>query len=330
MKIGWIAALVTTALVALLLIWRGPSVDAGRSAPPLPAHREDAARGDAAEPLQRATTSRSNGSAAARLRAGDPADDGGGARPGAGEPAAKAPEPPHPETKGGAARGGAVGETAKQPPAAPPSRAVSPPQPADANARPAEDGDESPAEPIYETAFDGGGERAFPTDSQEQVETRKMPGSAGSIQFWFRPEWDTGNQDSATLVQLGDSGMELVKDGDALRFRFHDNAGDDNSVDAYVADWAPQQWRFVTATWLGPQLNFYVDGQLVSQNSFATGPDLQAVTKIYIGSAFPSGEAAARSSILGLRVMNRDFTASEIDGMFHAWRPPTGAGSDAP
>ncbi|MEO8601445.1 MAG: LamG domain-containing protein [bacterium] len=319
MKRAGIAAVAAAVIVGGLALWYGAPVEPAHTLPALPVRQADSGSPSLAGAAHQNTARAPAAPPPGRGAAGPVADQSGGAPHGAGGSAAAPPNPPS-DAAARIANGAAHGP----PPTAPPVPTVGPPQAPATAAAPSDDGDGSapPTEPLYELVFDGGADRVFPTDSQEQINARRMPGGAGSIQFWLMPEWDAGNQDAATLVQLGDSGMEIVKDGDALRFRFHDTTGADNSVDAYLADWAPNQWRHVTATWLGSQLNLYVDGQLVAQNTFATAPDFGQQTNISVGSAFPGGEPAARSSIVGLHILNRDLNPHEIAEMLHGVAPP--------
>jgi hypothetical protein len=71
---------------------------------------------------------------------------------------------------------------------------------------------DSKGDPIPEVAYDGGMDKVFRTDSQKQVtDAGPIAGGAGTVSFWVKPEWAAGDQHDATLIQFGDSGLELTK-----------------------------------------------------------------------------------------------------------------------
>jgi len=311
MKIGWIAAL-AGALVAVLFLWNTAHQPPTHGVPALPPllHGDGAAPGEA--PVGRAAE------AARRDAADDEPDDGGpdttgDADTGQQRDAAPAPGDAMADAAAGGNQAPAMRGDGNRPAPAPP---IGPGAAAGAS-QPQASGDDGAngdpnGEPLYELVFDGGGERVFPSDSQEEVAARSMPGSAGTVQFWIMPQWDPGNQDAANLIQLGDSGMEIVKEGDSLRFRFHDSAGNDNSVETSIADWPANQWRNVTGTWLGSTLTLFVDGHPVAQNTFDTNPDFPHEMKVIIGSAFASGDPAARAALSGVRILNSNMPDAKV------------------
>lgn len=175
---------------------------------------------------------------------------------------------------------------------------------------------------IPEVAFDGADDRFFPTDSQEEVQDAgPIGGGSGTVSFWLKPEWAEGSQEDATFVQLGDSGLEIMKNVNYLRFQYPDSTGAERGLGSNLSGWTPNEWRLVTATWSGGQLTLYVDGVMVSQNQYEHPPSFQEETKLYVGSAFPSGAPAAQASIGSLKVFNRDWSPAEIVNQFRAGPP---------
>lgn len=317
MRIGWIAAAAVLCVAGGLLLFRG-----GR----------DAAPGDAAAPdgpaarLARQTEGAAPGvlKRGGRLDAigGGPREPrGGGSAGGSGGRADRALLPDAGERAGRAKAGGAVdaalaGGRAATEREAPKAGSTGPVDAFNANAA-------APAgEPIPDVAYDGGLEKVFPTDSQEEVaDAGPIAGGAGTVSFWIKPEWAPGDQNDATFIQLGDSGMEVMKNVSFLRFQYHDSNGVEHGLGAPLGEWPPGQWRHVAAAWVNGQLMLYVDGRMVSQGRYATPPEFQAETKLYVGSAFASGAPASPAQITGLRVLNRDAGAGEIGEQFHAGAP---------
>jgi hypothetical protein len=183
-------------------------------------------------------------------------------------------------------------------------------------------GVDSDGQPIPDVVFQAKDDKFFPTDSQEEVgDAGKISGAAGTISFWLQPQWAQGNQEDATFVQLGDSGMEVMKNVNYLRFQFHDSEGGENGLGSNLGAWAPNEWHQVTASWQDSQLYLYVDGQLVSQKGFSKAPEFQQETKLYVGSAFANGAVAAPASIGSLLVTNTSAGAGDVATVFHNGPP---------
>src|SRR2546426_169274 len=82
-----------------------------------------------------------------------------------------------------------------------------------------------------------------PTGSQVEIGAiREIAGSGGTMSFWLQPGWEAGNQDDATLLQLGDSRVGVVKNGDYLRFEVADDGGITSGIGAPITDWKQGEW----------------------------------------------------------------------------------------
>lgn len=174
---------------------------------------------------------------------------------------------------------------------------------------------ENAPEPAPEVAYDGGPDHVFSTTSQVQVpDAANITGDAGTVSFWLKPEWGPNSQDDATFVQLGDSGLQVVKNVNFLRFEYIDSNGTENGLGTNIGDWQQDQWRQVTATWTNGNLSLYVDGQLISQNRYQNPPTFGEETKLLVGSDFPGPVAPGQVS--NLTVLNRDSSATEVSQQF--------------
>jgi hypothetical protein len=180
-----------------------------------------------------------------------------------------------------------------------------------------------PPEPAPEIAYDGGPDHVFTTDWQVEVpDAGRISGDAGTVSFWLKPQWQGTNQDDATFVQLGDSGMQVVKNVNYLRFEYIDATGKENGLGLNIGDWRPGDWHQVTTTWANGNLALYVDGQQVSQERYPNPPTFGSETKLYVGSNFP-GTPVAQGDISYLRVLNRDSPASEVGDQFRSGPRPS-------
>ena len=172
-----------------------------------------------------------------------------------------------------------------------------------------------------DVAFDGG-DTAYETQApQAQVEVPdvgKITGAAGTMSFWLQPGWQEGNQDDATLMNLGDGRLQIVKNVGFLRFEFVDDTGGTGGVGTSIAEWREGEWHQVTAVWNGDQYSLYVDGQLVSQTVHDGRVDLPSGAKLYIGSNFPEGRPVAHGTIGSVDVHNRPLGPGEVAGNFNA------------
>ena len=169
-----------------------------------------------------------------------------------------------------------------------------------------------------DVAFDSG-DAAYETQAQVEVpDVGKITGAAGTMSFWLQPGWQEGNQDDATLMNLGDGRLQIVKNVGFLRFEFVDDAGGTGGLGTSIAEWREGEWHQVTATWNGTQYALYVDGQLVSQTVHDGQVDLPSGAKLYIGSNFPEGRPVAHGTIGSVDLHNRPLGPGEVAGNFHA------------
>ena len=175
---------------------------------------------------------------------------------------------------------------------------------------------------VPEVAYDGGAEHIFDMSSKVEVsDAGAITGDAGTVAFWLQPQWEANNQDDASIIQLGDSGMQIVKSGDSLRFEYSDNNGNENGGGADIHDWPAGEWRQVTATWNGSTLALYIDGGQVFVNTSTTPPNFQGETKLYVGSVTPDGSQPVTGNVTSLTVTN-SFTPSENVGQLLKGGPP--------
>ncbi|MGH7786838.1 MAG: LamG-like jellyroll fold domain-containing protein [Candidatus Binatia bacterium] len=178
-----------------------------------------------------------------------------------------------------------------------------------------------PPEPAPEVAFDGGADKTFSTDWQIEIpDAGAIAGDAGTVSFWLKPGWEENNQNDATFVQLGDSGMHIAKNVNYLRFEYFDSEGNENGLGTNIGEWKTNEWRQVTASWAGPNLALYVDGQLISQNRFNLPPTFANETKLYVGS--PGGAPVAPGDITYLKVTNSIITPADIAKQYQSGPRP--------
>ena len=166
-------------------------------------------------------------------------------------------------------------------------------------------------------AFTSGNGVQYATDSQVEVgDIGKITGPAGTMSFWLQPGWEAANQDDATLLQLGDGRIEVIKDANYLRFEFTDGGGIASSIGWPITDWKQGEWHQITTTWNGTEYALYVDGQLITQMSHDGFVDVPSGTKLYIGSNYPEGRSVAPGTIGRVDLRNRPLTPGEVANQF--------------
>ncbi len=225
----------------------------------------------------------------------------------------------------GSLRAGAVGGDAGTAlaPAAGPRAATQAAAPVTANA-PANVADqhEPAAAPAPDVTYASGDQRQFATNAPVEVSnTPNLAGPSGTLSFWLQPTWQDGNQDDATLLDLGDGMLRVVKNVDFIRFEWTDETGDTGGIGAPIAEWKTGEWHEVTSTWNGTSFALYIDGRLVSQKSDAGSVGLPSDATLVVGSNFPQNRPVAPGVIQQVDVHNRPLTAGEVANQFASVQP---------
>jgi DNA-binding beta-propeller fold protein YncE len=116
----------------------------------------------------------------------------------------------------------------------------------------------------------------------------------GAVEFWIRPNWEGGDNQSHTFFEVGDgwfNRMRIMKDGaNNLRFLVWDSTAE-YGVAYNVAGWQAGEWHHVAATWQGTDLTLFADGRQRDSSHVANPPDSLAGT-IHIGSSHWSDQQA--------------------------------------
>jgi hypothetical protein len=150
-----------------------------------------------------------------------------------------------------------------------------------------------------------------PLDARVEVpEVGTVSGSRGTVSLWLQPQWEPGNQDDATLAQLGET-LQIVKNVNFVRFELLHAEGM-LGVGAPVNAWQAGEWHLLTATWNGNELALYLDGQLVNRTVQPIPIDLPADTMLSLGSEFPESRPVAPGVIGRVGLWGRTLGAEEV------------------
>ncbi|TMA39794.1 MAG: LamG domain-containing protein [Deltaproteobacteria bacterium] len=208
----------------------------------------------------------------------------------------------------------ASGSTGGQPPADVPTAPAS----ATPSPQPVTSANDDPAA-SHDVAFQSG-DVQFPTAGRVAIPIDAKIQHEGSVSLWVQPGWQAGNEDDATLVQLGDR-LRLKKNVDVLRLEAADveagNARDTPDLGVPITDWNPGEWHHVAATWKDDSLSLYVDGDLVGRRGRHGRVDLPPDGELLVGSDVGDGAPVAPGLIGRVDVRNRALGDDEVAKEFH-------------
>lgn len=176
---------------------------------------------------------------------------------------------------------------------------------------------EPPAEPIREIAYEQDPDRLFDTGVPMEVQgAGRVSPDAGTVSFWMQPEWAHNPEDSADLVKLGETGLQLVKEGSFIRFEFNDPNGNEQGGDADISQWQDGEWHHVIATWTREGMFLYVDGGQAFANQGGARPAANSDPRLFVGSKFPEGTGVALAAMANMTVLNRTSSVEDVQKMF--------------
>ncbi|HLY39519.1 MAG TPA: LamG domain-containing protein [Candidatus Binatia bacterium] len=176
----------------------------------------------------------------------------------------------------------------------------------------------TPEPPATSFPYSSGDQNNYALNEQVAVDDiGKIAPRSGTMSFWLQPGWQTGNQDDANFLEVGDGQLQVIKNVNFLRFEFTDATGAKGGIGAPITDWQEGQWHQVTTTWTGNTYSLYIDGQLVSQTQYPGGAvQVPPDAKLLIGSAYPENRPVAPGTINGVDVSGRPLSPAEIAAMY--------------
>jgi hypothetical protein len=169
------------------------------------------------------------------------------------------------------------------------------------------------AEPAPNVAYESGIDSTFSTANQTELhDMGELSGLTGTVSFWVKPGWQEGNQDAATFVQIGENGLQFVKNADALRFEYPGRNGQREGFETGIGRLNDGEWHQVVGTWIGASYQVFIDGSQIALNTSLQGPYFRGTAKVYVGSNVPSGSAAAPGDVTGVRVSDLPSSPAEV------------------
>jgi hypothetical protein len=113
----------------------------------------------------------------------------------------------------------------------------------------------------------------------------------GSIAFQIKPDWAGGDQSDNALVQIRSENewknqLQLVKNGEFLRFLIHDDTGREADISARISDWQPNEPHDIQVEWGDGRTRLIIDGQVAGSNTYTGTLAFPPGTPMFLGSDY--------------------------------------------
>lgn len=186
----------------------------------------------------------------------------------------------------------------------------------------------------------------------ENDSTTNLTVNRGTLEFWFKPNWNSASLDSGTglgdwgrLIEVGEYttnaasswwSLYFSADGNSLNFSGQTNGATTNYL-SYPISWDSNTWHFVALTYMRTRSQLYLDGQLVTNgagvvylpssdvvsNGFVLGSDSSGIVQVrgqldrMATYNYPIGAyTVSNDYAAGLQVMNGGFQMNGNNPLF--------------
>ena len=154
------------------------------------------------------------------------------------------------------------------------------------------------------------GELTFPNRGNANVD-------AGSIKMEIIPNWNGGDATNNSLMQLREphqweNSMQVVKNGQFLRFILRDDTGHEADISYKINDWVQGEAHEVVTTWENGQTILWVDGKRVGSNTYPGKFNPRRTTPLHVGSDHKSGPYSGADSRLRFSLFDKVKRPDEI------------------
>ncbi|MGH7788854.1 MAG: LamG-like jellyroll fold domain-containing protein, partial [Candidatus Binatia bacterium] len=158
-------------------------------------------------------------------------------------------------------------------------------------------------------ADEGEGIKITDRGRMEFPDAGNADGEAGTIAFQVKPEWAGSDQTDNALLQIRqehqwNNRIELVKNGEFLRFILTDDTGREADISVRITDWQAGDLHDVKASWGDGRTSLFIDGQLAGSNEYTGSVRFSDGTPMYVGADWRG------SNYAGLNGTMYDFTVS--------------------
>jgi hypothetical protein len=144
----------------------------------------------------------------------------------------------------------------------------------------------------------------IPPDGRVQLPPGAISGDGGTVSFTVKPDWAGSDPGDNALLEYRQehewsNRMEIVKNGDFLRFILTDSGGKETDISTKIDNWQAGDEHAISASWDGQSKTtyLYVDGQLAGQNQYKD-PYVPPSTNMIVGADHSSGAYSGLSGTL--------------------------------
>lgn len=151
-----------------------------------------------------------------------------------------------------------------------------------------------------EDAEDGDGIK-ITEESNIQFPNNVNP-EAATFSFKIQPEWAGSDQTDNALLQLRgqhewSNRLELVKNGEFLRFILTDNTGREADISFRITDWVAGEEHEIRSGYADGETWLEVDGRVVGRNRYEGQLDFQQGVPLQVGGDWPNSNYQPANSI---------------------------------
>lgn len=132
----------------------------------------------------------------------------------------------------------------------------------------------------------------------------------GSISFTLKPDWAGSDPTDNALVQIRqehewNNRLEIVKNGEFLRFILTDNTGKEADISTRITDWQPGQEKAIEFSWGNGRTEATVDNQVVGRNEYPGELQFDPNTPMIFGADHPGSTYGSANSTIGGFVLGK-------------------------
>lgn len=137
----------------------------------------------------------------------------------------------------------------------------------------------------------------FTENSRVEFPNAGNASKEGSITFTIKPDWAGGDPTNNALVQIRqehewNNRLEIVKNGEFLRFIVTDNTGKETDISHRIIDWQPGEEQIVTASWGKDEsgqgrTELSINNQIVGRNEYSGEVEFRPGTPMIFGADHP-------------------------------------------
>ena len=133
---------------------------------------------------------------------------------------------------------------------------------------------------------------------------------AATISFKIQPDWSGSDQSDNALLELRgehdwSNRIELVKNGDFLRFILTPNSGQESDISVRISDWQAGDEHSIQAQYGNGTTSLYIDGHLAGSNQYTGQLQFADNVPLHFGSDYPgSNYGGANSTFHDVSIVN--------------------------